>query len=60
MEQNRFKSPVLWTSVAALIFFVAKNWFGFSIPNWDTFVDLIIAVLVGFGVLNNPTSKAQF
>ncbi|MBQ2662475.1 MAG: holin [Clostridia bacterium] len=58
--QNRFRSPVLWTSVGGLILFIAKNWFHFEIPGWDAFVELIIAVLVGFGVLNNPTSSDKF
>lgn len=57
MNQNRFKSPVLWTAIAALIFFITKNWIGFDIPGWDTFVNLVITVLVAFGVINNPTNK---
>ncbi len=60
MDQNRFRSPVLWASVAALIFFVVKNWMGFTIPDWDGFVSLLITVLIGFGVLNDPTSKDRF
>lgn len=57
---NRLKSPVLWASIAALVFFVAKQWIGFEIPEWDTFVELLTAVLIGFGVLNNPTDKGSF
>lgn len=59
MEQNRFKSWALWVSVAALIAFVTKQWFGFEIPQFDTFVDLVLTVLVGFGVINNPTDKVH-
>jgi uncharacterized membrane protein len=57
MTQNRWKSPVLWTALAALIFFVVKNWIGFEIPEWDTFVTLLVAALVGFGVVNSPDNK---
>lgn len=55
--QSRLKSPVLWGAIAALIAFVAKEWFGWEIPGWDTFVDLALAVAVALGVVNNPTSK---
>ena len=58
--QNRLKSKVLWASVLALFYFVVKNWIGFEIPQWETFVELLLAVLVGFGIVNNPTDKNNF
>lgn len=58
--QNRFKSKVLWVAVLALFYFVVKNWIGFEIPMWDEFVDKLIPVLIGFGILNNPTDKDKF
>ncbi len=58
--QNRFKSWALWLSVAALIAFVAKTYFGYEIPQFDTLVNLILVVLTGFGILNNPTNKEGF
>lgn len=60
MTQNRWHSPVVWTALAALVFFVAKNWLGYEIPQWDTFVDLLIAAGLAVGILNNPTDKAGF
>jgi uncharacterized membrane protein len=60
MEQNRFKSPVVWASCAALLAMVLKSWFGWEIPNWDAIVTATIAVLAGFGVLNNPEKKDGF
>jgi len=57
MEQNRFKSWALWVSVAALVAFVLKAWFGYEIPGWDEFVNLLLVVLAGFGIINNPTNK---
>ncbi len=60
MEQNRFRSWALWLSVAALIAFVVKTYFGYTIPGWDDFINLLLVVLTGFGILNSPTSKGRF
>jgi len=60
MEQSRWKSPVAWSALAALLFFVVKTWFGFEIPGWDDFVTLVIAAGVAFGIFNNPTNKTGF
>ena len=58
--QNRLRSKVLWVSIFALFYFVLKNWFNVEIPQWDVFVELLLAVLVGFGIINNPTDKDNF
>jgi uncharacterized membrane protein len=60
MDQNRFRSPALWVSVAALIAFVLKTYLGYEIAEYDKLVDLVLTVLIGFGVLNNPTNKTNF
>jgi uncharacterized membrane protein len=57
MEQSRWKSWALWLSVAALIAFVSKTFFGYEIPQFDALVNMILVVLAGFGIINNPTSK---
>lgn len=58
MEQNRFKSWALWTAIAALVIFVVKTATGYDLgPIWDELADLLLPVLVGFGVINNPTNK---
>lgn len=57
---NRLRSKVVICSLLALIFFIVKYWIGFEIPEWDTFVTLLMAVLIGFGVLNNPTDSTKF
>lgn len=57
---KRFRSPVLWLAIAALIAFVTKNWMGFEIPEWNTFVELLLGVLVAFGIVNNPNDKEHF
>ena len=58
--KERFKSPVLWLAIAALVAFIAKDWCGFEIPQFDEFVELFLAVLAGFGIVNNPTDKDNF
>lgn len=60
MEQSRWKSPVAWSAIAALLFFVVKNWFGFEIPGWDDFITLAIAAGVAVGIFNNPENRAGF
>ena len=60
MEQSRWKSPVAWSALAALLFFVVKTWFGFEIPCLDLFVTLAIAAGVAFGIFNNPEKKDGF
>lgn len=59
MKQNRFKSWGLWLSVTALIGFVAKTYFGYEIPQLDTLVNMVLVVLSGFGIINNPTDKTS-
>lgn len=60
MKQNRLKSPVAWTALAALIFFIVKYWAGFEIPMFDQFITLAISAALAFGILNNPESKDSF
>ena len=57
MEQNRWKSPVVILSLSALVFFIAKTWFGYEIPGWDKFIELVIGAGLAIGILNNPTDS---
>lgn len=58
MEQNRFKSWALWTSIAALIVFCVKTFCGIDINNtMDGFLNVLLPVLTAFGIVNNPTDK---
>ena len=57
---KRFKSPVVWTTLAALIAFITKEWFGFEIPKFDVFVELLLGCLIAFGIVNNPTNREGF
>ena len=54
--QNRFKSCALWTSVAALVVFCVKEFAGLDISaTVNGFLDVLLPVLVAFGIVNNPT-----
>ncbi len=60
-KQNRFKSWALWTSVAALVVFCVKRFVGIDIGETvDGLLDVLLPVLIGFGIINNPTDKANF
>lgn len=60
-NQNRFKSWALWLSVAALVAFCVKSFSGIDIADWlNQFMNVLLPVLVGFGIINNPTDKHHF
>ena len=62
MEQNRFKSWALWVSVAGLLFILLTEVIGLQIDTgiWNKVLDAVGVVLIGFGIMNNPTSKTSF
>lgn len=57
--QNRFKSWALWVSLAGLVFIVLTKVFAleFDVDVWDEILTALGTVLVGFGIVNNPTDK---
>lgn len=59
--QNRFKSWALWTSLAALMVFIVKEFAGIDIGDTvNGLLDVLLPVLVAFGIVNNPTDKGNF
>lgn len=61
MKQSRLKSWALWVSIAALVVFCAKEFFNLDIENTvDGLMNVLLPVLVGFGIINNPTDKDNF
>ena len=59
--QNRFKSWALWCSIAALVVFCVKEFAGVDISETvDGLLNYLLPVLVGFGIINNPTDKSNF
>jgi uncharacterized membrane protein len=57
--QNRWKSWGLWVSVASLIGFILKTYLKVEIAEYDTFVNMMLNVLVLFGIINNPEKKGE-
>lgn len=63
MEQSRFSSPILWSSLAAqvLVILVTLGVIDTGLSEAITgLVTSLLQLLVAFGVLNNPTSKSSF
>ena len=58
---SRFKSWAVWLSIAALVVFCVKEFAGVDISDTvDGFLNVLLPVLVGFGIINNPTDKNHF
>ena len=65
MNQNRWKSKVTWAGIAAtLILLLGQlglyDTLGITADWAQTVVDLVLSLLVAFGVLNNPTDSENF
>lgn len=65
MEQNRFKSWALWLSVIGAAwtilsaFGLPQKW-GITDATFTTIVNSVGAILIAFGICNNPTDKTHF
>jgi uncharacterized membrane protein len=58
---KRFKSWALWMSIAALVVFCVKEFGGIDISETvDGFMNVLLPVLVAFGIVNNPTDSTHF
>lgn len=61
IEQNRFRSPVLWASVAAqilsILVLVGVIDTGLS-ETINNVVGAVLQLLATFGILNNPTNPS--
>lgn len=58
---NRFKSWAVWVSIGALVIFCAKEFAGVDISNTvNGLLDVLLPLLVAFGIVNNPTDKNHF
>ena len=63
MEQNRFKSPVLWAALVAQILSILVLLDVIAPTQSETInavVTAVLQMLVAFGVLNSPTSADRF
>ena len=58
---NRFKSWAVWLSIGALVVFCAKEFGGIDISGTvDGLLDVLLPLLVAFGIVNNPTDRGRF
>lgn len=58
---ERFKSWALWVSIGSLIVFCVKEITGIDISGAvDGLLDVLLPVLIAFGIVNNPTDKNNF
>jgi uncharacterized membrane protein len=58
---ERFKSWALWVSIAALIVFCVKEFAGVDISETvNGLLDVLLPILVAFGIVNNPTDRQNF
>ena len=62
LRQNRFKSPIVWFSLAVYIIteFALHDLVGVDNNGLYAIIEAIRTILVVFGVLNNPTEKERF
>ena len=57
-KQPKYKSWALWVSISALIVFMVKTIWKVDIGDTvDQFMNVLLPVLIGFGIVNNPNSK---
>lgn len=57
---EKFKSWALWLSIGALIVFLVKQFSGVDISEQvDGFLNVLLPVVVGFGIVNNPDSRTK-
>lgn len=57
---ERFKSWALWLAIAALVVFCVREFCGLDISETvDGFMDVLLPVLLAFGIVNNPTDRTH-
>ena len=61
MTQNRFKSWALWVSVAGAVWTILSAFglteqLGIEETTFKTVLDAVGVILIGFGIVNNPTN----
>ena len=58
---ERLKSWALWLAIGSLITFCVKEFAGLDISeSVNSFLNVLLPVLVGFGVVNNPVDRKNF
>ena len=58
-KQSRLRSWALWVSVSALAVWCVKTFAVVDIsPQVNSLLDVLCPVLVGFGIINDPTNSS--
>ena len=58
---NRFKSWAVWLSIGSLVIFCAKEFCDIDISETvNGLLDVLLPLLVAFGIVNNPTDRGHF
>lgn len=58
--KEKLRSWPLWLAIAALITFCVKTFTGFDIGDTlDGLLNVLLPVLIGFGVINNPNDRSS-
>lgn len=58
---SRFKSWAVWMAIGALVVFCAKEFGGVDISGTvNGLLDVLLPLLVAFGIVNNPTDREHF
>lgn len=57
---SRFKSWALWLAIGALVVFCVKEFAGVDISETvDGLLNVMLPVLMAFGIVNNPTDSSR-
>lgn len=58
---SRFRSWAVWVSIGALVVFCTKEFVGIDISDTvNGLLDVLLPLLVAFGIVNNPTDSKHF
>lgn len=59
-QESRWRSWALYTSIAALVAYLVKQYFGIEIGGViDGLLECLLPVLVAFGIINDPTTRGK-
>lgn len=59
--KEKLSSWALWVAMGALVAFCVKEFAGVDITETvDGFLDVLLPVLVGLGIINNPNNRSGF
>jgi uncharacterized membrane protein len=56
--KGKFKSWAMWLALASFIVFCVKEFVGIDISDtMNRFLNFLLPLLVGFGIINNPNDR---